>query len=178
MTPQVQIISMWDSLGTFTNSPDCPQTWETSWPALPMPSSIPEKYLEMWQNWLPKGSSEPEARTAPDFGCSRDKHRAESQGTWNKIDLWAQSWTKLGQEWHFCHEKLHTAGFPNALFVAFPCFLLFSNSIWIAFLFLGSWGRKGIISHSSLGLPREIFPPVIQHSKILNKEIIFITYLS
>lgn len=32
----------------------------------------------------------------------------------------------------FCYDKLNTAGLPNALF------LLFSNSIWIAFLFLGS----------------------------------------
>lgn len=30
------------------------------------------KYLEMWQNWLPKGSWEPGARTTPDFGCSKD----------------------------------------------------------------------------------------------------------
>lgn len=62
MNPHVQTISMCDSLGTFTNSPDCPQPWETSWPALPIPSAIPENTWKCGRTDCPRvpGSLEQE----------------------------------------------------------------------------------------------------------------------
>lgn len=79
---------------------------------------------------------------------------------------------KSGPGMTFCYEKLNTAGSPNALFVPFPCFSLFSNSIWIACLLSGhSYMRqkKKYLLTQKLRISKG-FPPLTELSKLLNSE--------
>lgn len=141
MNPHGQTISMWDSLGTFTNSHDLSSdmgslmvwsakstlfqksTWKCGRPDCPRaPGSLEQELLQIL------------AAVETNTEQSLREHETRSTCEHNP--------EKNGPEITFCYKKLNTAGLPNALFVAFPCFLLFSNSIWIAFLFLASQLHK------------------------------------
>lgn len=123
----------------------CLQIWEASWSDLPNPLYSKKVFQKStWKCGRPDcprapGSLEQEllqilAAVETNTEQSLREHETRSTCEHNP--------EKNGPEITFCYKKLNTAGLPNALFVAFPCFLLFSNSIWIAFLFLASQLHK------------------------------------
>lgn len=162
-------------LGPSPTALICPQTWETSWPALPIPSNYPKKILGNVADLIAQRFLGAWSKNCSRVWLQQRQTRTRVSGNMKPDQPVSTVLNKTGPGMTFCQEKLNTAGLPNALFAPFPCFFLFSNSIWIVSLLLGgrsyTVGRKGIIfSHSNSGFPRDIFPPLTQLSKTLNSE--------
>lgn len=136
MNPRVQTISMWDSPGTFTKSPDLPSDRRNLMACSANPLYCSKKILGNVADLISQRFLGARSKNCSRFWLQwRQKHSRISGNTKQQPE--STILNKTGPGMTFCYEKLNTAGLPNALLVPFPCFSLFSNSVCIAFLLLG-----------------------------------------